>query len=66
MAKREADSEKLKTDLKASVGKNNAQKVKDMKECLWTEKELEQCIVQFYIKTSYLDVRKMLISYISS
>ena len=32
MAKREADSEKLKTDLKASVGKNNAQKVKDMKE----------------------------------
>ena len=32
MAKREAEGEKLKTDLKASVGKNNAQKVKDMKE----------------------------------
>ena len=32
MAKREADSEKLKTGFEASVGKNNAQKVKDMKE----------------------------------
>ena len=31
MAKREAEGEKTKTDLKAAIGKNAANKVKEMK-----------------------------------